>query len=872
MINRNIIRYYSLIFLLASCITSKKLNKIRDDEKKIDPIVQKVQMNEIVVTPQRTDNFRTAYEKYIDIIHTELFVKFNWGKHECLGTANILLKPYFYPTDSIVLDAKSMIFEKIQVKNMQGDEILNMPVYDKKLLKLKLEKKLNPEDTVLITIQYIAKPDEVEKGKGKAIRDDKGLYFINTDNTEPYKPIQLWTQGETESNSCWFPTIDKPNEKFTSTLTIEVNKDFVTLSNGELISDTIEGNIRRSVWHNALPMPAYLTMMAVGNFSITQDSWNQKEVSYYLEPAYTAYARKIFAHTTEMLQCYSDKLGVTYPWHKYAQVVVRDFISGAMENTSATLHGEFVQKNDRELLDGNNDGIISHELFHQWFGDLVTCISWSHLVINEGFATYGEQLWLEHKYGKNTALKKCYQTIERYLQYSEKNDDGPIVNFNYKDKDDMFNTITYQKGSRVIHLLRSILGDEVFFKALNIFLTEYAYENASVDDLQRCFEKSSGKDLRNFFQQWFYKGGHPVLDIRYDYDTSKSQLIVSVEQKQNADVGVFKFPLKFKVTQNNIVRYFTFNIEKRKEQFFVQKLDENANDYPNVVVDPDATFIGAITDNKPILNHITTYHLSDSYVEKMRSLSALSKQQKIYDTARFTILAAISDTDEDIRSKALSWIDWNLPQNYTSTKDILIYLAQNDNSTEVRSKCIQILGEKKDSTLINFFIPITSDSSYRVSAAALKAVYMLEPNLALNIATTLQFDVKNELLHTVSNIFSQVGQKEILEFYNQTILKVFKRDRITLIKDYTKALTRIQDDASIDTAINTLRTRANIDQNKEIRKASIEALQNINTYRKDAMKKSTNADIIEKYKVDVPALEEEINQMNKKENEDKDEE
>lgn len=371
------------------------------------------------ITPSRTDNARVAADRRMDILHMDLDVKFVWGLHQCIGTATLLMKPYFYPTDTILLDAKSMVFDVIKINDKSGNEIQYLVDYNKKVLKLILERKLTQQDSIMLTLKYTASPDDKEAGGSAAIRDDKGLYFINTNSKEPNKPIQIWTQGETESNSCWFPTIDKPNEKFTSTLTMHVNKNYTTLSNGELVSSIDEGNLRADKWVNKLPMSAYLIMMAIGDFTKTTDYLNGKEVSYYLEPAYESAARENFGCTPEMIDFYSNKLGVEYPWNKYAQVVVRDYVSGAMENTSATLHGESVQKNARELVDGNNEGIISHELFHQWFGDLVTCNSWSHLTLNEGFAAYGEQLWLEYKYGADASLQKSYTTMNRYVDYAK---------------------------------------------------------------------------------------------------------------------------------------------------------------------------------------------------------------------------------------------------------------------------------------------------------------------------------------------------------------------------------------------------------------------------------------------------------------------
>jgi len=220
------------------------------------------------------------------------------------------------------------------------------------------------------------------------------------------KPTQLWTQGETEGSSVWFPTIDTPSERMSQEIFITTRKDFQTLSNGQLVySNFNDDDTRTDYWKQDLEHPPYLTMMAVGDFKIGRDEWQDSKgrivpVDYYVEPDYANYVFQIFGDTPEMMTFYSELLNYDYPWDKYAQIIVRDYVSGAMENTTATIYGEYVNQTSRELIDDNNETTIAHELFHHWFGDLVTCESWSHLPLNESFATYGEYLWLEHKYGK----------------------------------------------------------------------------------------------------------------------------------------------------------------------------------------------------------------------------------------------------------------------------------------------------------------------------------------------------------------------------------------------------------------------------------------------------------------------------------------
>ena len=859
-------KYLSLLaglVLFASCDTVQHVWKsLRAHTKKNSKPA--IALHSVVVKAVSASNSREIPSRIIDILHTDLALQFNWGKHECNGEAVITLTPYFYETDSIVLDAHSMRFSLMELKTLSGDDVLFTSDYNKDELRLHLDRKLAVGDTVMLTLRYTASPDEVENLGGKAIRGDKGLYFINTDHSEPSQPVQLWTQGETEANSCWFPTIDKPNEKFTLSIAITVNKELTTLSNGLLKSSRVNGNLRTDTWVSAKPMPAYLAMMAVGDFQMTKDTLmgmvtqnyttytydtvrhysmddsmmhidsiikipyqqvrdvkkdllNGVEIAYYLEPAYHPYAKTIFKNTPEMVDFYSAKLGVPFPWEKYAQVIVRDYVSGAMENTSATLHGESVQKTNRELLDAPNDDIIAHELFHQWFGDLVTCESWSHLVLNEGFASYGEQLWVEYKYGNDAALVKAWNAMNRYLQYAESNNDHPIIRFDYGARDDMFNAITYQKGARVLHLLRTDLGDEAFFMSLKNYLQQYACSNAQIDDLRRVCEKVSGRDLRAFFDQWFYRGGHPILDIHYDYNDSTHRMAVTIEQKQSNAMGLFHFPLTFTVRQGAQKRDYTFSIRKQKEIFWVSPFDNHHPDKPNVFVDPYATFIGEIHDNKPILSWVNSYYSAGNVIEKLRSLEALKTLQSIQDTARKVLLSALTDENETVRIKVLEWVNWKEKGNYGAVRDLLIQMANKDKVISVRAKATEVLAQAKDQELLNTFIGLVHDSSYTIAGNALQGLYQIYPQEALHFCRKMEKEARKKLFSQIASVYAGDGESKDSNFFISNLMIVGMRTRIELMANYTTYCIRLHQFELYKTAISLLDERAIQDRYPAVR-------------------------------------------------------
>ena len=343
--------------------------------------------------------YRGSVSRTWDLLHTDLAVSFDWEKRYLYGIATLDLKPLFYEQERLVLDAKGM-----DIKSLNVDGVSLKFEYDGWEILIPFNQAYSRNDTIQVSIEYTAKPYEREVGGSEAIEENRGLYFVNADGSDPNKPQQIWTQGETEASSGWFPTIDIPNERSTQKMKITVRNKFKTLSNGLLTEQIEEPNGKRTdIWVMDQPHAPYLFMMAVGDFTVTRDEWNDVPLAYWLEDDFGKYGKDIFGNTPEMMTFFSEILGYPYPWKKYDQIVVRDYVSGAMENTSASLFYEQLNVDRRYLIDDNWDAIIAHELMHQWFGDLVTCESWSNVTLNEGFASYSEYLWNQYKYGQESS-------------------------------------------------------------------------------------------------------------------------------------------------------------------------------------------------------------------------------------------------------------------------------------------------------------------------------------------------------------------------------------------------------------------------------------------------------------------------------------
>ncbi|WP_374172226.1 M1 family aminopeptidase [Flavobacterium tructae] len=674
--------------------------------------------------------------KVNDLVHTKLDVSFDYGKRYLYGKGWLTLKPHFYDTDSLRLDAKGMDFKTIAM--VDGKKTIPLKyTYDNEQLLITLNRKYKSTEKYTIFIDYTAKPDELKVKGSLAITDAKGLYFINPDGKDD-KPIQIWTQGETEASSAWFPTIDKPNQKTTSEISMTVDAKYTSLSNGKLISQKVNKNgTRTDTWKMDLPHSPYLFMMAVGDFKIYKDSYNGQEVSYYLEPKYAPYAKQIFGKTPDMMKFYGKMLGVEYPWGKYAQIVARDYVSGAMENTSATLHGEHVQKTERELLDDNQESTIAHELFHQWFGDYVTAESWSNLTMNESFATFGEVLWHGYDEGQDAEDRSRYEKLQNCLRSSKEGVSPPLARFHYGNKEDMFDNISYSKGSIILYALKNQMGDAAFFKSLNKYLTTNAFKTGESHQLRLAMEEVTGKDWSPYFNQWYFQGGNPILNIEYGYSDGKTTM--AVKQVQESSVQTFTLPLKVD---------FYVNGTKVRKDILIEKREQNFSfDLPSkpdfIDLDPDKILVGKVIDNKKISDYLYQYKNVPTYYNRIEAIKFAAKDKS--HEAQLILLAGLQDQRDDLRTRSIRAIDLGDNAIKEAALKNLLNIAQNDKKTYARASAIIKLAGTGDAAYKNLMVESTKNQSYNVAAAGILGLSKYAPEEADKIKATLDQDTKNHI-------------------------------------------------------------------------------------------------------------------------------
>lgn len=663
--------------------------------------------------------YRESAPMINDLVHTKVDARFDYANAYLNGKVWITLKPHFYATDSLALDAKGMEIKKVAIVKGASTTPLKYD-YDGWVLNIDLDKSYKGGEKYTVYIEYTAKPNELEVQGSAAITDAKGLYFVNPKGEEKDKPTQIWTQGETEATSVWVPTIDKPNQKTTQQTIMTVPDKYVTLSNGKLVAQkkNTDGT-RTDTWNMDLPHAPYLFFMGVGDYSVIKDTWKGKDVTYYVEKEYAPVARKIFGHTPEMMTFFSKITGVDYPWAKYAQIVGRDYVSGAMENTTATLHQESAQQDARELVDGNGwESTIAHELFHHWFGDYVTAESWSNLTLNESFANYSETLWDEYKYGKDAGDAQNYSDMSGYLQSGSDRKD--LVRFHYPDKEAMFDAVSYNKGGRILHMLRNYVGDSAFFKALNLYLTTNKFKAAEAHHLRLAFEEVTGKDMNWFWNQWYYGAGHPKLAIDYVYDEEGKKVQVIVKQTQAGD-KVFQLPVAIDVYNGpNKVRHHVW-IDNKVDTFTFSYTSK-----PDLVnVDGDKVLLAEKKDNKTLSNYVHQYKYAGLYMDRREAIEFAAQNQT--DPRAIALLKdALKDKYYGLRGLALNRLNLKNQGNKKDFEPLIAELAKSDPKSTVRATAIIALGSYEGDSYKALLQKSVSDSSYAVAGNALEALSKID--------------------------------------------------------------------------------------------------------------------------------------------------
>lgn len=467
------------------------------------------------------------------------------------GSCQITLTPIRRGISSLTLDAVDLNIDSVFIEG------ISQPFdYDRSLLTIHL---LQPttDKPIILTINYQVKQPQ------------RGLYFIGPDEYYPDKPMQVWTQGEDEDSRFWFPCFDYPGQLATSEIRVKIPQPYIAISNGELISVATVGEDRIYHWSQKQIHPTYLMTLAVGDFAELCDSWNGVPVTYYVEKGREEEGQRSMGKTPRMIEFFSQKFGYPYPYPKYAQVCVDDFIFGGMENTSTTILTDRCLIDQRASIDHTwTESLVAHELAHQWFGDLVVIKHWSHAWIKEGMASYSEVLWTESEYGKAAGSYYLLGEARSYLEEDTSRYRRPIVTHVYREAIELYDRHLYEKGACVYHMIRSILGEDLFGKAIQTFVRDNAHKTVETVDLLRAIEKATGYNLLFLFDQYVYRGGHPDYKVAYSWDNQNNLAQLTVTQTQDEkELFDLKIPVAFAYLNSEDITY-NLRIHQKEQTFY----------------------------------------------------------------------------------------------------------------------------------------------------------------------------------------------------------------------------------------------------------------------------------------------------------------
>ena len=455
-----------------------------------------------------------APDRPADVRHVDVDVKLDFHEHTVSGTVTTSFSALFDPLREVVFDAAELRIERITA----GDTPLHYWTEGEKL-HVALDRAYHFGEEFQISIQYTAHPRT-------------GMVFVEPVEGNPDLPVQVWTQGETEYHHFWLPVHDFPNDRATTSLRATVPASFFVLSNGysEGVTDNGDGTATHS-WRCDQPFPAYLMTLVAGEFVEIKDAWRSVPVNYYVRAGREEDGRRMMGKTPAMIELFSERFGVDFPWAKYGQIVAELFL-GAMENASATTHTYRLLADERASLDYTPEPVVAHELVHQWHGDMLAIRDWSQTWLKESFATYFEAVWTQHDRGEDEFRAELHANLEAYLA-ADKRGRRPIVyNVYRKNANELFDRHVYEKGSLVLHMLRNVLGEDAFWRGLQHYTRRNQWREVITADFERALEEATGRSLARFFEQWVYKTGHPEFSVSYSWDEEHRLAKLQVSQKQ----------------------------------------------------------------------------------------------------------------------------------------------------------------------------------------------------------------------------------------------------------------------------------------------------------------------------------------------------
>ena len=657
-----------------------------------------------------------ARSRDYDLQHSRIALRFDLEQKKVIGEVTHTLAVLREGTSKIAFDSSGLTIESVSVNKAAAKFETTA---DKLIVALASPAKAGEKFD--IAIRYEGKPT-------------RGMYFILPDKDYPDRPRQIWTQGESEDTHYYLPTYDYPNDRLTTETILTVPASWITVSNGKLISVADAGKgLKTWTWRESVPSSTYLITVVAGEFQEVKDSWHGIPVTYYAPKGRGDRLPINYSRTPAMIDLFSKKLGVDYPWEKYAQAMVDDFVAGGMENSSATTNTSNSLNHPKiaaEILTDEDD-LISHELGHQWFGDLVTCKDWGDIWLNEGFATFMESVWMEGYYGKDQADFERWEAGRQWLGNSDLFS-KPIVRHDFDDSSE-FDGNAYTKGGWVLHMLRQQLGEEAFYRGLKHYLEVNRGKNVVTADLAKAMEESSQTNVDQFFSQWLYGAGAPKFDLSYAYDDAKHQVALTVKQTQKVEgrVGIFRVPVDVEITTASGPKLYSITVSKAEQTFTFP-----SDSAPLMVVfDKGDHVLKSAEFHKERKEWLYQLKNAVELTDRADAVVALGKIKN--DEEVVNALASTLRGDKAWGVRAIAADTLGQVGGAAASKQLLDAL-NSTNEPWVRYRIVAALGNfKNEAAIVTKLNTIANgDSSYRARASALQALGRLKAPDALSTLET----------------------------------------------------------------------------------------------------------------------------------------
>jgi aminopeptidase N len=684
-----------------------------------------------------------------DLQHSRIALRFDLEQKKVLGDVTHSLSILRDGSSKIVFDSVGLTIQSVTVNKAAAKFETTA---DKLIVPLPAAAKAG--EKFEIAIRYEGKPT-------------KGLYFILPDKDYPDRPKQIWTQGESEDTRYYLPTYDYPNDRLTTDTIITVPASWITVSNGKLISVTDAGKgLKTWTWKESVPSSTYLITVVAGEFDEVKDTWRGMPVTYYAPKGRGDRLAVNYSRTPAMIDLFSKKLGVDYPWEKYAQVMVDDFVAGGMENSSATTNTSSSLNHAKIAaeLTTNEDGLISHELGHQWFGDLVTCKDWGDIWLNEGFATFMNYVWSEAHYPKDQSEYERWSNARGWFEegnlYTK-----PIVRHDFDDSSE-FDGNAYTKGGWVLYMLRHQLGEDAFYRGLKHYLEVNRGKNVVTADLAKAMEEATHTNVDHFFSQWLYGAGAPKFELSYTYDNEKHQVALTVKQAQKVEgrVGIFSVPLDVEITTATGPKLYPVTVTKTNQIFTFP-----SDSAPLLVLfDKGGQVLKSAEFHKEKKEWLYQLKNAADFSDRADAAVALGKIKGDEE-----VVAALGETLRNdkawgVRATAAETLG---QLGGASASKQLLEALNTANEPWVRNRLVTALGNFKDDAAITAKLEAIAkeDNSYRARSSALQALGKLKaPNAFGTLEAAASSDSPDDYLRIAAlRSFGPLGDDKAVPLLQQ---------------------------------------------------------------------------------------------------------